>query len=91
MTPQTFPFSHSIELVRPTPRGNDYLYWGLKPARTLSESAHGALMHPECPSKGRVIQTIACDQCRSEDPVLEMWFRASHKIDHMAFHIAQGC
>ncbi|AAS96514.1 MULTISPECIES: hypothetical protein [Nitratidesulfovibrio] len=91
MTPQTFPFSHSIELVRPTPRGNDYLYWRAEACKDALRICTWCADASGVPVEGRVIQTIACAQCRSEDPVLEMWFRASHKIDRMAFHITQGC
>lgn len=90
MPVQTFPFSNSIELVRPTPHGNDYLYWKAEAHKDALRIYTWCADYTGTPAEGRVIQAIASAHCLSEDPVREMWHRASHKLDRMAFRIING-
>lgn len=91
MESRTFPFSHSVELVRKLPHGTDYLYWRAEANNEALNICTWCADASGTPVEGRIVQTIARDQCKAENPMLEMWQRASLKIERMAFQIINGC
>lgn len=79
------PFARSIELHKTVPNG--------KTIRWKAEASPDALtICIWCPESehGRVRITLPYRKCHDDDPVQEMWQRATLKLEQQHFHFVNG-
>lgn len=81
-----FPFMQTIELMKPISSGKS-IYWK---AEATKDTLTVCTWCGDDQCQGRVLNTLPSNQCLDDDPVQEMWRRATDKLEKQNFHFING-